>query len=144
MKITIRQNEHQTQTEIVIHCRETDDEVLMAVAALSRLNKKLTGTKDGRTFVVDPADVLYFDSVDRKTFAYTKSEVYEMPLRLYELEGKLPRDFFRASKSSIINIGEIKSILPDFGGRIEVTLTTDEKLMVSRQYAHDLKTKLEL
>ena len=144
MKITIQENEHQTETEIVIHCRETDDEVLNAVAALSRLNKKLTGTKDGRTFVIDPADVLYFDSVDKKTFAYTKSEVYETSLRLYELEEKLPRDFFRASKSAIINISKIKSILPDFGGRVEVTLTTGEKIMVSRQYAHDLKTKLEL
>jgi len=144
VKITIQENEHQTETEIVIHCRETDDEVLNAVAALSRLNKKLTGTKDGRTFVIDPADVLYFDSVDKKTFAYTKSEVYETSLRLYELEEKLPRDFFRASKSAIINISKIKSILPDFGGRVEVTLTTGEKLMVSRQYAHDLKTKLEL
>jgi len=144
VKITIQENEHQDQTEVVIHCRETDDEILRAVAALSKLNKKLTGTKDGRTFVIDPADVLYFDSVDKKTFAYTKSEVFELSLRLYELEDKLPRDFFRASKSAIINLSKIKSILPDFGGRIEVTMATSERLMVSRQYASDLKSKLEL
>ena len=144
MKITIQESEHITQTEVVIHCRETDDEVLTVVAALSKFNKKLTGTKNDRTFIIDPADVLYFDSVDKKTFAYTKSEVFEIPLRLYELEEKLLRDFFRASKSAIINIGKIKSILPDFGGRIEVTMVTGEKLMVSRQYAHELKKKLEL
>ena len=144
MKITIQQNEHQTETEIVIHCRQPDNEVLTAVAALSNLNKKLTGTKDGRTFVIGPADILYFDSVDKKTFAYTKSDVFEIPLRLYELEEKLPRNFFRASKSTIINISEIKSIMPDFGGRVEVTLITGEKLIVSRQYAHILKMKLEL
>ena len=143
MKITIQENEYQSETEVVIHCREADEEVSRAVAALSKLNKKLTGTKDGRTFVIDSADILYFDSVDKKTFAYTKSDVFEIPLRLYELEEKLPRDFFRASKSTIINISKIKSILPDFGSRIEVTLVSDEKLMVSRQYAHDLKTKLE-
>ena len=144
MKITIQENGHQTEIEIVIHCKQANDEVLRAVAALSKLNKKLTGTKDGKTFVINPADVLYFDSVDKKTFAYTKSEVLEIPLRLYELEDKLPRDFFRASKSTIINIGEIKSILPDFGGRVEVMLTTGEKLIVSRQYAPILKRKLEL
>ena len=144
MKITIQENEHQAETEIIIRCKEIDDEVLRAAAALARFNKKLSGTKNGRTFVINPADILYFDSVDKKTFAYTESEVFEISLRLYELEEKLPGDFFRASKSAIINIDKIKSILPDFGGRIEATLTTGEKLLVSRQYAHDLKIKLEL
>ena len=144
MKITIQKNEHQDETEIVIHCRKADNQVLRVVAALSSLDKKLTGTKDGRTFVLDPANILYFDSVDKKTFVYTESEVLEISLRLYELEERLPHDFFRASKSAIINISKIKSILPDFGGRMEVTLITGEKLMVSRQYAHDLKMKLAL
>ena len=144
MKITIQENEHQDETEIVIHCRKADNQVLRVVAALSSLDKKLTGTKDGRTFVLDSANILYFDSVDKKTFVYTESEVLEISLRLYELEERLPHDFFRASKSAIINISKIKSILPDFGGRMEVTLITGEKLMVSRQYAHDLKMKLAL
>jgi len=144
VKITIQKNEHQDETEIVIHCRKADNQVLRVVAALSSLDKKLTGTKDGRTFVLDPANILYFDSVDKKTFVYTESEVLEISLRLYELEERLPHDFFRASKSAIINISKIKSILPDFGGRMEVTLITGEKLMVSRQYAHDLKMKLAL
>ena len=144
MKITIQENEHQDETEIVIHCRKADNQVLRVVAALSSLDKKLTGTKDGRTFVLDSANILYFDSVDKKTFVYTESEVLEISLRLYELEERLPHDFFRASKSAIINISKIESILPDFGGRMEVTLITGEKLMVSRQYAHDLKMKLAL
>lgn len=144
MKITIQENEHQAETEVVIHCRQTDDEVLNAVAALSRQGKRLTGIKDGRTFVINPADVLYFDCVDKKTFAYTQNELFEISLRLYELEERLPRDFFRASKSAIISISKIKSILPDFGGRMEVTLTTGERLIVSRQYAQELKNKLQL
>ncbi len=144
MKITIQENELQIETEVVIHCRQADVETLKLVAALKGLDKKLTGTKDGRTYVVDPSCVLYFESVDKKTFVYTETDVLETSLRLYELEERLPRDFFRASKSAIVNIAKIKSILPDFGGRLEVTLINGERLLVSRQYAHDLKTKLEL
>ena len=144
MRITIQENERQDETEVIIHCRKADEETLRLVAALKGLDKKLTGTKDGRTFVVDPASVLYFESVDKKTFVYTDADVMETSLRLYELEERLSRDFFRASKSAIINISKIKSILPDFGGRLEVTLVNGERLLVSRQYAHDLKTKLEL
>ncbi len=144
MKITIQENERLQETEVIIHCRQADDETLRLVAALRGLDRKLTGTKDGRTFVVDPVSVLYFESVDKKTFVYTESDVLETFLRLYELEERLPRDFFRASKSTIINIARIKSIMPDFGGRLEVTLINGERLLVSRQYAHDLKIKLEL
>lgn len=144
MKITIQENEALPEIEVVIHCRETSEEVLRLVSALSASERKLTGIRDGRAFILDPAEVLYFDSVDKKTFAYTAQAVYEVQLRLYELEGRLPRDFFRASKASIINIGKIASIRPDFGGRLEVTLASGERLAVSRQYAHDLKSKLEI
>jgi DNA-binding LytR/AlgR family response regulator len=144
MKITIREDERLDEVEVIIHCGKIDEQVSNMVSALSNLDKKLTGTKNGRTFVLDPASILYFESVDKKTFAYAESEVYEIPLWLYELEGRLPRDFFRASKSAIINISKIKSIMPDFGGRIEATLVNGERLIVSRQYAHDLKNKLEL
>ena len=144
MKITIQENERQEELEIVIKCRKADEQVARLITTLSSFDKKLTGVKDGRTFVLDTSDIFYFESVDKKTFAYTESEVYEIPLRLYELEERLPRDFFRASKPTIINISKIKSLMPDFGGKLEVTLLTGERLIVSRQYAQDLKNKLEL
>ena len=144
MKITIQENDQQPEIEVVIHCRQTDEQVLGLVSALSGCGKKLVGTKDGASFLLTPGDILYFDSVDKRTFAYTQRETYEMPMRLYELEERLPGGFFRASKASIINIGKIKSILPDFGGRLSVTLISGERLTVSRQYAHELKTRLGL
>ena len=144
MKITIKENERQEELELIIHCKKADEQVARLIAALSHFDKKLTGVKDGRTFVLDTACIFYFESVDKKTFAYAQSEVYEIPFKLYELEQRLPRDFFRASKAAIINISKVKTLMPDFGGRLEVTLATGEKLIVSRQYAQDLKNKLEL
>ena len=144
MKITIQENVNQEELEIVIHCKKINEQVSELVATLTRLDKKLTGVKDGRTFVLDTGDIYYFESVDKKTFAYAKTEVYEVTLRLYELEDCLPRDFIRASKATIINISKLKSIMPDFSGRLEATLDTGERLIVSRQYAQELKTKLGL
>ena len=144
VKITIQENEQQGELEVVIHCKKVDEQVSELVSALSNLDKKLTGTKDGKTYVLEPTDILYFDSVDKRTFAYAQSAIYEVSLRLYELEEQLPRVFFRASKATIINISKIKSIMPDFSGRLEVSLLTGEKLVVSRQYAQDLKSKLGL
>ena len=144
VKITIQENEQQSELEVVIHCMKVDEQVSELVSALSNIDKKLAGLKDGKTYVLDPADILYFDSVDKRTFAYAQSAIFEVSLRLYELEECLPRGFFRASKATIINISKIISIMPDFNGRLEVTLLSGEKLVVSRQYAQDLKTKLRL
>jgi len=144
VKITIRENEGQDELEIVILCRKVDEQVSELVSLLSSHDKKLTGVMDGKTFVLDSAEIFYFESVDKKTFAYAQSAVYEISPRLYELEESLPRHFFRASKSTVVNISKIKSIAPDFNGRLEVTLFTGEKLIVSRQYAQDLKVKLGL
>ena len=87
--------------------------------------------------------ILYIDTVEKKTFLYTEEEVYETPLRLYELEGRLEScDFFRASRSSIINFNRIQSLKPEFGGTMQVTMTNGERLNVSRQYAKQIKEKL--
>jgi DNA-binding LytR/AlgR family response regulator len=148
MKIVINESQTCEETEIVINCKAADEGILKLVSSLREydtLPSQLAGFKDGKTYLVEPADVLYFDTVDKKTFIYTESDVLETGLRLYEIEARLKLgSFFRASKSAVINIAKIKTIVPDFGGRLEVTLLNDEKLFVSRKYATVLKAKLGL
>lgn len=145
MKISINENSALQETEIIIHCRSADAQLFEMLALLNTFNKKILGEKDGETFVIDARDVLYFEAVDRRTFLYTGNAVLETPLRLYALEERLAGgSFFRASKSTIINIAEIASLRPELSGRMEVTLSSGEKLSVSRQYVPLLKQKLEL
>ena len=85
----------------------------------------------------------YIDTADKKTFLYTKSDVYETDLKLYELEEQLEdADFFRANKSCIINFRHIASLKSELNRRLLVTMTNGEKLIVSRQYAEYKKEKL--
>lgn len=143
MKITINESETIDDVEIVVNCRRVDENLLKMIAAIRAFDKKITGTKEGKLFILEVEDIYYFESVDKKTFIYLHKDVYESSLRLYELEEKFANsDFFRASKSTIINLSKIKVITPVFGGRIEVVLENDEKLVVSRQYVPLLKRKL--
>lgn len=145
MKITINENAGIDELEVIINCRHTDDRVLRIIASLRSLDNKLIGTKDDQTFLLNPGSVLYIESVDKKTFIYCQKEVYETPLRLYELEDKLSDlGFFRASKSAIINLSQVKSLRPDFGGRLLMSMNNGEKMLVSRQYAAVIKEKLGL
>ena len=145
MKIVIHEDPLLEETEIVINCRSADTEVLRLLASLRAYEKKLTGLKDGKTYLLESSQVFYIDTVDKRTFLYTRSAVYETPLRLYELEERLAaNDFFRASKSCVINLRAIRSLAPDFGGRLEVTLENGERLSISRQYAAAIKIRLGL
>lgn len=131
MIIRICEDKSIKETEVIINCKEADEKILKMLTAIKAFDEKITGIKNGETFVLKPNSILYIDTVDKKTFLYTKDSVYETPLKLYELEEKLTgSDFFRASKSSIINFNEIKSLRPEFGGKMILTMNNDEKLMV--------------
>ena len=106
---------------------------------------RLTGEKDGETCILDADDVLYIDTVDRGTFLYTVEGVYETRLRLYELEEQLAGwDFIRVSKSAIVNFDRVKSLRPDLGGRLRLTMTNGEVVVANRQYVPAIKAKLGL
>ena len=143
MKIIINENREIEETEIIINCRQADEQILRICAGLRMLDKKITGLHECQTFLCSAADVLYIDTVDRKTFLYTESQVLETPLKLYELEERLAgEDFIRVTKSCILNFGKIKSLRGDFGGRLICTLENGESITISRQYASIIKQKL--
>ncbi len=143
MKIQINEDDTLTDTQIIINCRQTNDEILKLIAMLRILECKLTGMKNQETYILDASKILYIDTVDKKTFFYTANDVYETPLKLYELEEQLSaHGFFRAGKSVIINFNQIKALKPDLDGRIIVTMNNAEKLVVSRQYAVTIRQML--
>lgn len=143
MKVTIQEEASRRETEVLILCRQADAQTLKILSLLRVFDQKLTGDREGETFLLEAAEVLYIDTTDKKTFLYTGKAVYETTLRLYELEDKLaPGDFFRAGKSLIVNFGQIQSMRPDFGGRMQLTMSNGEKLFVSRQYVPTIKEKL--
>ena len=144
MKVTINTDERYTETEITVNCNRMGEDIEKLLAAIQLLDMKLTGRKDGRQFIFEASDVIYIDSIDKRTFLYTSTDVFESRFKLYELEIKLAdRDFIRASKNSLFNINHIQSIEPDFDRRLVLTMTGDIKLIVSRQYSGAVKEKLE-
>lgn len=131
--------------EIVINCPQASDKINKMASMLRSYDEKLPGVRDGQTHMIDKQDVLYFESVDKRCFMYTADELFETPLKLYEIEDRMTdMGFFRSAKSQIVNIAKISSLCPDFGGRMEVVMENGERLIVSRQYAKSLKERLRL
>jgi len=131
--------------EVIIKCPSVTDTIKRISALLHGFEKTLACTKNNQQYFVAWHDVLYFESVDKRSYLYTAGDVYEVPLKLYEIEELLvDASFIRCSKSQIINIAKIESLCPDFGGRIEAKMNNGEIVIVSRQYAKMLKERLGL
>jgi len=141
MKILIEESPDNEDMELIIKCKSVNDEVKRLIELIKLSDEKIIGFLNGESYVVDPIKILYFESVDKKTFMYTEDKVYEISLRLYELEKKMSKyDFFRSSKSTIINISRIKKLSHKFNGKLEATLDNDEKILISRrQYVSVIK-----
>ena len=145
MKVTILEKQPGEEDEIIVKCDQLDEKLTKLINQFKTGKGKMNFYKDSKIVLVEPSEVLYFESVDDKVFAYTKDSVYETKAKLYQLEEELPASaFFRANKAVIVNLDKIDSLAPVFGGRFEATLENGYKVVVSRNYLNELKERLGL
>ena len=142
MKITIKQLPIGAEEEIIVMCNNISPELLNVLNSLKAQSNMLVAYINNDIHRLNSSDVFYFEAVDKKTFIYCESEVYESKLKLYELDEMEMSDFFRISKSVIVNLSKIKTLSPSFSGRVEALLTNKERVIISRQYVSELKKAL--
>lgn len=143
MKITIQDIVPGEEEEIIVRCRDLDEALLRVIHELKTRRGKFTITDNDKIRQIDADDVYYFEAVDNKVFLCLEKAVFEIKYKLYEIEEEYAgTDFFRASKSVIINLAKVKQFAPDFGGRFEAQMKNGEKLIISRQYVPALKKRL--
>lgn len=143
MKITINIDEKIQETEIKISCNQLTYEVENLIATLRMLNQQMLVSKENENFLLDVNEISYIEAVDRKTFVYTEDDIYESKLKLYEMEEKLCQSgFIRISKSCLVRLKYIKSIKNDVERKLRLTMKNGEQIIVSRQYAEEIKKRL--
>lgn len=139
MKVTITKD-IESGTAVEIHCREVTSETERLERYISRFDERLQATSEGNTYNVQIDEILYIESVDKKTFLYTTGHVLKTEKRLYELEELLDeKTFFRASKSVIVNLNKITKLKPEVTRNILATLTNGEVIVISRRNGKALK-----
>ena len=88
-------------------------------------------------------DVLYFESVDGRVFAYTVDDYYEIKGRLYQVEEKMTRKCMqRASKTTLVNLDHIVSVRTALNGRLYARMENEEEILVTRKYAKEISKYL--
>ena len=142
MKIQIELTSAEEE-RIVIYCKEITDEIKRIKQALEHRDKTLLGFLEDKSVVLKPEEILYFEAVDKKVFAYTKDCCYRMNQSLELLEELYEGlGFFRCSKAMIVNLQFISHFQSLMGNRIIATLENGEEVIVSRHYAKILRQRL--
>ena len=149
MEIIIKEVQEGEKEQIIIKCHQLSSEHLQLINSFKAKSQTQTdfliGYEDGEIQRVEPEDVFYFESVEKKVFIYCGDIVLESRQKLYELEESLgAKEFLRISKSAIVNLNKIKKLTPALSGRLEVILENEERIMISRQYVGELKRSLGL
>jgi DNA-binding LytR/AlgR family response regulator len=143
MDVEIEQVGRERKEQVLIRCHAVTEEVREIAAFVKSRQGSLTGTKDSRQYEIAVSDIYYFESVDGKTFLYTKEQVYETAYRIYELESMLrSKNFLRVSKSMLLNLMKIRSIQSALNGRFAAVLLSGEEVIISRNYVKGLKAAL--
>ncbi len=138
MKFIKIREENLEENYLELHYDEIDKETAAVLERLRPALKYIEGTLEGKKLTVPLTDMYYFETVDRKTFGYTKDSCIEVKDTLqgiideYESAG-----FVRISKSSIVNFYKIKKLQGDLNMRTMIYLKNDECLVMNRGYRSD-------
>lgn len=144
MKVDFRIVSSPEQEEAVIRAVQKTEDIQAAIDILEQGISNVAVVKGDGQYLCKMDKIYYAESVDKKTFIYTKDECYQTKKRLYELEEEFDANFLRCSKSMIVNIRKIKAVKSDLNGRMNAQLLNGETIIISRSYVKDLKRKLGL
>lgn len=146
MKIRIEVDKEIQEDEVIIRCKQLNDDVSNIQKALTDiLSKKaqIIFYKNNSEYYIPLSEILFFETEESSISAHTIDNIYQAKYKLYELEDILPNNFMRVSKSTILNIDYIYSITKNLTSSSIVEFqNTHKKVYVSRHYYKLLKFKL--
>lgn len=145
MKIIRKENINKNDIEILIEYPKMNKIVSRIEAAIKSVDSIVTCSGENeQTLFIAVSEIFYIESVDKRTFVYTKDKVYRTDSPLYLLAEKLYTfGFEQISKSCVLNINVMTSVRPLFNSKMEALLTNGEKVQISRKFIPVIKKRLE-
>jgi DNA-binding LytR/AlgR family response regulator len=144
MRFIKTREENLEENYLELHYDEIDEETAAVLERLRPALNYIEGTLDGRRLTIPLTDMYYFETVDRKTFGYTKDSCVEVKETLQGIIDEYEKaGFVRISKSSVVNLYKIKKLQGDLNMRTLIHLKNDETLVMNRGYRSDFYKALD-
>ncbi|NMM63057.1 LytTR family transcriptional regulator [Clostridium sp. P21] len=130
--------------EIQIKYPCMNSQVQQLIQKIKSLDIKIVVSANERNVLLNIYDIFYIESVERKTFIYTKDKVLGSSKKLYELLDELKEfGFVQINKSCIMNMDVLDSVKTIFNSRLKATLVNGEKVIITRTYIPKVKKWLD-
>ena len=140
MKLILIKQSNLSETEVEIRYSELDAAVKNIIALIEKSEHYICGTDSGRQYRILISDIFYIETIDRKTFIYTESNVFRCEMKFQQLHSKLKLyGFVQANKSCILNTNVLENIKMLYNSKMEGTLSNGEKIIISRTYIPVIK-----
>ncbi len=135
MKVNEYQQKDIFEDRIDFYYRKKTKEVTEILGFLSKHSQRLIGKVNNKEIMFSLNDVYYFESVDKKTFAYLDNNVVRIDIRLQDLENAyFELGFIRVNKSTILNVYKINSLKSEINMRVMALLDNGERIQINRSY----------
>jgi len=122
----------------------THEDRLVAEVVRSRapVLQQIVARKRDRFVLLNPDEILYFIVEDGLVRARTASESYLVNYQLAELEAALAQGFFRARRSTLVNLQRVKEIRPFFKSSFVLAMSDSAEIAVSARQARLLRLRI--
>lgn len=135
MKVNEFQQTDILEDRIDFYYRMKTKEVKEILDFLMKHRQRLVGKVNDKELIFSLNDVYYFESVDKKTFAYLDNQVVRIDIRLQDLENAFfELGFIRVNKSTILNVYKINSLKSEINMRVMALLDNGERIQINRSY----------
>lgn len=143
MRLIKTKEENIEENYLELHYDKIDEETNAILDRLRDTLRYIEGTFEEKKVTIALTDIFYIETVDRKTFAYTKDMCVEVKEALRDIIEEFSNiGFVRISKSAVVNIYKIKKLQGDINMRVIIYLKNDEKLIMNRSYRNDFYDRL--
>ena len=133
-------NRKHKETMVTIEAPEMTEHISKLTTFMNQITHTLLVKREDEQINLDLFEIIYIENVERMTFIYTETDLYEVSQPLYELEEHLKSfEFIRINKQTLINPRHMKSVKALLNSRYELLMTSEEKLIVTRHYRRKFK-----
>lgn len=142
MRVRARIDKGIEALEIQICNNELTPQVKQLVEDISAFVNEGIAVTDfrGEKIMLPTRDILRIYTENQRVMVQDAKGIYNTPEKLYELEGRLDEgQFFRISKSEIVNLKKIKRLDLNMTGTIKVILSDGTETYTSRRNVTKLK-----
>ncbi len=144
MRVTVERIGREKEEQVLIQCHEVTESIREIERFVKLRQEKLEGYDADRMYCIPLSDVYYAEAVDNLLYIYTEKNVYELKMKLYAFEENYcSGEFFRCSRTAVVNLMRVSYLRPGLNGRLSARLTNGEDIIISRKYVNALKARLQ-